>query len=342
MEVFALPPYAAYVCQTLWNAGYAAYPVGGCVRDLLLGLTPHDWDVATSAFPEDVIPLFPRVVPTGIQHGTVTVVTDGENVEVTAFRKDGPYSDGRHPDSVTFGTSLEDDLSRRDFTINAMALGPDGTIVDPYGGSADLKAGLIRCVGDPEQRFHEDALRILRGVRFAAKLGFAIEESTWRAMVSCAPLADRVSSERIYAEVEKTLLTRAPHMVGLMVSLGVLDRFAVVPRDADFQSLDSVPCTQEERWRAFCRRTGFPIQSLPVSRALRAAVNHPERALIPQLALSGGVIAAMGYAGAAISSVQKALAIYVLDHPDANTLEALTALLRAWQADGTVPLPDKK
>lgn len=342
MQVFSLPPYAAYVCHTLRAAGHSAYPVGGCVRDLLLGLTPHDWDVATSAFPEDVIPLFPKVVPTGIQHGTVTVVTDGGNVEVTAFRKDGTYSDGRHPDSVTFGTSLEDDLSRRDFTINAMALGPDGAIVDPHGGSWDLKAGLIRCVGDPEQRFREDALRILRGVRFAARLGFAIEESTWKAMVSCAPLVDHVSSERIYAEVEKTLLTPAPHMAGIMVSLGVLDRFAVVPRDVDYHSLDSVPCTQEERWRAFCRLTGFPIQSLPVSRALRAAVNHPERALIPQLALSGSAIAAMGYAGPAISGVQKALALYVLDHREANNLEDLTALLKFWQAAGTVPLPDQK
>ena len=193
MEIREIPGGVAALCARLRSAGREAYPVGGCVRDLLLGRTPGDWDVTTSARPEEVMALFERTVPTGIKHGTVTVLTGAGGVEVTTFRAEGGYADGRHPDAVTFGGDLAGDLSRRDFTINAMALGPDGAVIDPFGGRADLKAGLIRCVGEPERRFVEDALRMLRAVRFSAQLDFAIEGATAEALRKNAGLNGEVS-----------------------------------------------------------------------------------------------------------------------------------------------------
>ena len=157
------------VLARLEDAGHAAYAVGGCVRDLLRGAVPHDWDVTTSARPEEVMALFPgRCIPTGLPHGTVTVRENHQSIEVTTFRADGPYDDGRHPRSVTFSTRIEDDLARRDFTVNAMALDRRGTLVDVFGGREDLARGVIRCVGEPDRRFGEDALRVMRALRFAA------------------------------------------------------------------------------------------------------------------------------------------------------------------------------
>ena len=150
-------------CAALWEAGHAAYPVGGCVRDLLLDRAPGDWDAATSALPWEVQALFPRTVPTGLRHGTVTVLLDGMPIEVTTFRGESGYSDGRHPDRVIFGVGLEADLARRDFTVNALALGPEGGVIDRFGGLSDLDGRRVRCVGDPDRRFREDALRMLRG-----------------------------------------------------------------------------------------------------------------------------------------------------------------------------------
>ena len=163
------------ILKTLEGAGFAACFVGGCVRDTLLGRPVHDWDVTTSALPEEIMALFPRCIPTGIKHGTVTVLLRGESFEVTTFRRDGAYHDGRHPDGVVFVPNLTEDLARRDFTINAMAMHLDGRITDCFDGKADLKRGIIRCVGDPERRFREDALRMLRAWRFSAQLGFAID-----------------------------------------------------------------------------------------------------------------------------------------------------------------------
>ena len=164
------------ILKTLEDAGFAACFVGGCVRDTLLGRPVHDWDVTTSALPEEIMALFPRCIPTGIKHGTVTVLLNGESFEVTTFRRDGAYHDGRHPDGVVFVPNLTEDLARRDFTINAMAMHLDGSITDCFDGKADLKRGIIRCVGDPERRFREDALRMLRALRFSAQLGFQIED----------------------------------------------------------------------------------------------------------------------------------------------------------------------
>ena len=176
---------AAELLDTLHRAGYAAYVVGGCVRDSLLGLTPHDWDLCTSALPQQVMELFgaQRCIPTGLQHGTVTVKQSGALYEITTFRTEGTYTDGRHPDEVHFVPDVREDLARRDFTINAMAYNEKEGLVDPFGGQADLQSGIVRAVGVPRQRFTEDALRILRLYRFAARFGFAIDPPTAQAAV---------------------------------------------------------------------------------------------------------------------------------------------------------------
>ncbi len=190
------------ILNRLTAAGFQAYAVGGCVRDSLLGVPPGDWDICTSALPEETEACFSdlRVVETGLKHGTVTVVLAGIPYEITTFRSDGTYLDHRRPQQVAFVHTLREDLLRRDFTINAMAAGLDGVIQDPFGGQQDLKDGVIRCVGDPETRFSEDALRILRGLRFASRLGFSIAPETAAAMEKQKQLLTYVSGERIYKE----------------------------------------------------------------------------------------------------------------------------------------------
>ena len=202
-----LPAPVTEALERLENGGYQGFLVGGCVRDLLRGVPPTDYDMTTSAKPREVMALFAdkTVVETGIKHGTVTVFSHGMPLEITTFRTDGSYSDGRHPDGVTFASTIEEDLSRRDFTVNAMAWSPKTGLVDPFGGREDLKKGLIRCVGEPSCRFDEDALRILRGARFASVLGFALEENTQRAIHAQAPLLAKVSIERITTELVKLL-----------------------------------------------------------------------------------------------------------------------------------------
>ena len=198
------------IVKGLCAAGFPAYYVGGCVRDRLLGRPVHDWDVTTAALPEEVMALFEHCVPTGIRHGTVTVFLDGAQAEVTTFRTEGVYLDGRHPSEVRFVRTLAEDLSRRDFTINAMAMDADGNVTDLFGGRDDLARRCIRCVGDPEKRFREDALRMLRAYRFSAQLGFALDAATAGAVERCAPLAAALSMERIRDEMEKTLLSPRP------------------------------------------------------------------------------------------------------------------------------------
>lgn len=313
--------------EVLRSAGWAAYPVGGCVRDLLLGREPGDVDVCTAALPEIVMDLFPNAVPTGIQHGTVTVPTPDGNVEITTFRREAGYADARHPDAVTFDAGLAEDLSRRDFTVNAMALTEDGEVIDLFGGRADLERKIIRCVGAPDLRFSEDALRMLRVVRFAAQLGFAIEGETRAAMGKNAHLAAHVSRERIRVEMEKTLLSPVPEEVSEMISAGLLDHLYAFPENYDLSHLAGLPATPEERWRGFCAVTGFPISALPVERKLRRAVEHPELEVIPTLALSARDLMALGLEGPSISAAQKKLALHVLDHPGDNTREKLKEVL---------------
>ena len=203
---------AAELLDTLHRAGYAAYVVGGCVRDSLLGLTPHDWDLCTSALPQQVMGLFgaQRCIPTGLQHGTVTVKQSGALYEITTFRTEGTYTDGRHPDEVHFVPDVREDLARRDFTINAMAYNEKEGLVDPFGGQADLQSGIVRAVGVPRQRFTEDALRILRLYRFAARFGFAIDPPTAQAAQELCAHLDCVSVERIEEELAKLLASPAP------------------------------------------------------------------------------------------------------------------------------------
>ena len=215
-----VPDYALAVVERLESRGYEAYVVGGCVRDSLLGRQPNDWDVCTNALPEDVLRVFRRfhVIKTGLQHGTVTVMSDKQPVEVTTFRIDGHYSDNRHPDAVSFVSRVEEDLARRDFTINAMAYSPTRGLVDAFGGQEDLAAGLIRCVGEPDARCNEDGLRIMRALRFAARFGFAIERETAASVRRNRHLLENVSAERIFKELK-----------GILVGAGVLDMLLAFP-----------------------------------------------------------------------------------------------------------------
>ena len=203
---------AAALLDALHGAGHAAYAVGGCVRDSLLGLVPHDWDLCTSALPQQVLDLFgaEQCIPTGLQHGTVTVKYNGRLYETTTFRTEGSYSDGRHPDSVAFVPDVKEDLARRDFTINAMAYSAEEGLIDPFDGQKDLACGLVRAVGVPHQRFTEDALRILRLYRFAARFGFAIDPATEQAARELCPHLDCVSVERITDELTRLLAAPKP------------------------------------------------------------------------------------------------------------------------------------
>lgn len=221
----AIPSSAEKILRILEENGYEAYVVGGCVRDSILGRRPDDWDITTSASPEQVKGLFRKTVDTGLQHGTVTVLMDKEGFEVTTYRVDGDYEDGRHPKEVMFTSSLEEDLKRRDFTINAMAYHPDRGLVDLFHGLEDMENQVIRCVGNPMERFQEDALRILRAVRFSAQLGFTIEENTREGIRSLAPNLKNVSAERIQVELVKLLVSPHPDYLRTAYETGITKEF---------------------------------------------------------------------------------------------------------------------
>lgn len=210
MKTIEVPEKALYILDKLNQEGYEAFIVGGCVRDALLGRSPQDWDITTSALPGDLKRIFKRTIDTGIQHGTVTLMIGREGFEVTTYRIDGHYSDGRHPENVTFTADLKEDLSRRDFTINAMAYHPKVGLVDEFGGVRDLKEGLIRCVGNPLERFTEDALRILRALRFAAQLNFSVEAETKEAVRRLCKNLAKISAERIHMELDKLITSDNP------------------------------------------------------------------------------------------------------------------------------------
>lgn len=220
-----LPEHVKTIIHTLQAQGFEAYAVGGCVRDTILGRQPQDWDITTSALPEQVKGLFHRTIDTGIQHGTVTVMMDKTGYEVTTYRIDGEYEDARHPKEVTFTSNLVEDLKRRDFTINAMAYNDEQGLVDAFDGLEDLEKGIIRCVGNPLDRFGEDALRMLRAVRFAAQLGFEIESATRNAVKELAPTIGKVSAERIQVELVKLLLSDHPEEMGTVYELGLTKVF---------------------------------------------------------------------------------------------------------------------
>lgn len=274
-----LPPSVRQCCQKLHQAGFEAYPVGGCVRDLLLGRPPQDWDICTSALPHQVLALFPHTAPTGLSYGTVTVLWEGDAMEVTTFRREDSYQDGRRPDAVEFVPCLEQDLSRRDFTINAMALTLDGHILDPFGGQSDLQAGLVRCVGDPAQRFTEDRLRLFRAIRFGAQLDFQLEEQLFQALMDLGAQPHTLPPERMRPEVEKTLCATAPHWARLLFSSGLLSAFLPKRLDVDTAALSALPATPLARWTglaALLREKG--ADPLPLLRGL-----IPDQALIHPL-----------------------------------------------------------
>lgn len=220
-----LPENVKYIIDTIEAHGFEAYAVGGCIRDSLLGRDPSDWDITTSAHTDDVKRIFDRTIDTGIEHGTVTVRVRGRSYEVTTFRIDGKYEDGRHPSEVKYTPDLEEDLKRRDFTINAMAYNDSRGLVDIFDGQGDLKKGIIRCVGDPEQRFSEDALRMMRAVRFSAQLDFDIDEPTAEAIRKLSETLRKVSAERIRVELEKLLVSDHPEKIHVMYELGLTSVF---------------------------------------------------------------------------------------------------------------------
>lgn len=250
------PKYVRQILFSLQSRGFAAYLVGGCVRDILLGVRPQDWDICTSALPEQVMDIFPGSRPTGIKHGTVTVVIGSRSAEVTTFRSESDYADHRHPSSVAFVGDLTTDLMRRDFTMNAMAVSADGLIIDPFGGTEDIQRGCIRCVGAPEKRFDEDALRMLRAFRFSSRLGFEIDPTTLAAIGKKSLLAAGLAAERVSAEVEKILLTARPETVHTVISLGLLDKYLDrrnVPEKEQLHRIAALPKKALERWAALCR-----------------------------------------------------------------------------------------
>lgn len=257
-----LDPGAAALLDTLHAAGYAAYAVGGCVRDSLLGRTAHDWDLCTSALPQQVMELFgtEQCIPTGLQHGTVTIKYGGQLYETTTFRTEGSYTDGRHPDEVQFVPDVREDLARRDFTINAMAYNEAEGLVDPFGGQKDLQNGLLRAVGEPQQRFTEDALRILRLYRFAARFGFALDAATARAARQLAPHLDCISAERIQEELAKLLAAPQPgaYLEPAVLAV-VLPELTPAALEAAKPVLDACPAGEESlpvRWAALLGALG--------------------------------------------------------------------------------------
>lgn len=267
----SLPPQVERIIQNLNEGGFEAYAVGGCVRDTLLGRKPEDWDITTSARPEQVKALFRRTIDTGILHGTVTVMSDGTGYEVTTYRIDGVYEDGRHPKEVAFTSELLEDLKRRDFTVNAMAYSHKTGIVDAFGGAKDLKKRVIRCVGNPMERFGEDALRILRAIRFGAQLDFSIEENTYQAISRIAPNIAKVSKERIQAELTKLLKSRHPERIKEVYETGISryisPAFAQIPwQNVSFPS--ELPAEKFVRWGAFLRLSG-PDMAVQVLKDLK-------------------------------------------------------------------------
>ena len=271
MEIFQK---VSLILDRLEQAGYEAYLVGGCVRDAHRGECPHDFDITTNALPSQTMALFADlpVIESGLQHGTVAVIIDHEPIEITTYRIETTYSDHRHPDAVAFASTLSEDLSRRDFTINAMAMDARGRVVDLFGGREDLEAGLIRCVGEADRRFSEDALRILRALRFAARLGFEIEEKTRAALFNCAPFLKEIAAERILAELKGILI--APHAGEILSEYEPILKVVLPSLQSDCAVLSALPSEESLRFAAWLWRMGKEeadalLKSLKASNQLR-------------------------------------------------------------------------
>ena len=316
MLTIDMPEKVREILHTLRDAGYEAYIVGGCVRDALLGREPNDWDITTSALPMQVKALFPHTVDTGLQHGTVTVIKGKEGFEVTTYRVDGVYEDGRHPKEVTFTPDLAQDLCRRDFTINAMAYSDSAGLVDLFGGREDMENRLIRAVGEPARRFEEDALRIMRAVRFAAQLGYSLEPRTMQSVKALAPTLSRISQERIRVELEKTILSDRPQMFRLMYETGItaqilpeFDRCMEMDQrnphhcynvgDHILASMENVRPDRVLRLTMLLHDIGKPDCLTTDERGVDHFYGHAERSM----ELAGAILRRLKYDNAAIRSV---------------------------------------
>ena len=260
---FEIDKGAEKILETLNGKGYEAYIVGGCVRDMIMGRKPGDWDITTSARPEETKKCFKRTFDTGIKHGTITVLLEGGSYEVTTYRTEGEYTDCRHPDEVVFTRDIHEDLLRRDFTMNAIAYHPREGFIDPFGGRDDIEKKTIRGVGFPDERFREDALRMLRAVRFAAQLGFSVEEETWKALKNRAELIKKVSAERIREELQKLIMSGRSEKLSLLAESGLMGYIWPSLADAlekysaetagELAASEAVPAL---RWALFLRRLG--------------------------------------------------------------------------------------
>lgn len=267
MIKISLPPKAAEIIDRLEARGYEAYAVGGCVRDSILGRQPQDWDITTSAAPHEVKAVFSHTIDTGIAHGTVTVMLGREGFEVTTYRIDGEYEDARHPKEVRFTPDLLEDLKRRDFTVNAMAYNETKGLVDAFDGIGDLKRGVIRCVGNAKDRFTEDALRMLRAVRFAAQLGFAVEEETAEAMRALAGNIAKVSAERIQTELVKLLLSPHPEELRLAYETGLTGVFL-----PEFDRMMETPQNHPHHCHTVGEHTISAVANIRADRVLRLSM----------------------------------------------------------------------
>lgn len=242
---FDLPQNIKFVLNTFNQNGHKAYIVGGCVRDLLCGKTPHDFDVTTSALPHETQNFFDKTIATGLSHGTVTIMIDGEPIEATTFRTESVYNDSRHPESVNFVSDVKEDLARRDFTVNAMCYNETDGLLDLFGGADDINHKILRAVGNAEQRFSEDALRILRLFRFAATLNFTIENNTFSAAIKCAPLLKNISAERIFTELKKTAQGDNAPVLSPLLKTRVLAHFSLVKHEINL--IEKLPKNEDLR-----------------------------------------------------------------------------------------------
>lgn len=384
-----LPKDVGFILETYKNAGYEAHCVGGCVRDMLMGFAPQDYDIATNAPCEVTTALFEKVIPTGLKHGTVTVMLSDEPYEITRYRIDGEYHDHRRPDSVTFTKDFKEDLSRRDFTVNAIGYNPDMGLCDPFGGENDIKDKTIRTVGEPDKRFSEDALRLLRGIRFSSRLRFEIEKNTLDSIIKNASTLSSVSAERIAVELIKTMAGKKPSLISIIINAGGLASFGLAGC-GDLKILDYLPLSPLLRFAALivlcsgnakdvCNKlklsraqkkeiTGFcdilkcdsinlvyiktqlealgfdncfsAIEGYGIFRGVNTAdllnelkiakgENHPY--CLEMLALKGGDIMAMGFAGEEIRKAQEHLLGEVLKDPALNKPDNLKHILEMLQ-----------
>lgn len=328
--ILSIPKPVEYILSKLGEAGYEAYIVGGCVRDALLEHEPNDWDITTSALPAQVKEIFKKTFDTGIQHGTVTVLLKEGQYEVTTYRIDGIYEDSRHPREVTFTSNLEEDLRRRDFTINAMAYHPEVGIVDPYDGLGDLEASVIRAVGNPDERFDEDALRIMRAVRFSAQLGFAIDPETALALKKFAPRLTEISNERIRDELVKLLVSPYPEEFEVLYNMGITK--VIFPRFDEMMN-----CSQNNSGQIWDvgRHTLAMLEEVPADRTLRiAALLHDTGKIDTKMTDADGIESFAGHPEASATFAKKWLRDMRFDNA---TISDVVTLVRyhSYNFDGT-------